>query len=503
MFISLRRMVQNAFIRQSMNTVANYEEAVKALHNLQSNANYLQSVIKQTYPVTSVQKLKIVEKYLLRSGITIEQLDDLNIIHVAGTKGKGSTCAFTEAILKNHGFNTGFFSSPHLVSVRERIRINGQPISQLHFAHYFWKVYKKLENAKEHETDMPPYFSFLTILMFNVFLEANIDVAIIEVGIGGESDSTNIIRNPVSVGITSLGLDHTSLLGNTLEEIAYEKSGIFKPGTTAYTVPQTPEAMRVLKKRAIEKNCQLYVAPPFEDYTWENLSPILGITANVQRQNASLAIQLASKWISSKTSGGVTRNADVRLTHYAEIPEHFSMDKVAIGLASCKWPGRTQILRCSVADFFLDGAHTLESIQSCISWFKYMTGKRNGPKILIFNTTGKRDSSEFLFSLKSLHFEKAYFVPNYAGIQTADDTANSAGSNKEKALCEKHFQLWGSGAVLGDSLFDVLESIKQGFLKNSKWNTQNKPQVLVTGSLHLVGAALAILDPNLTMTSKF
>lgn len=176
----------------------------------------------------------------------------MSVIHVAGTKGKGSSCAYTEAIVREHGFRTGFFSSPHLVTVRERIRINGQPISQLCFAEYFWEVYRKLEDTKKHESDMPAYFKFLTVLMFHIFLDLNVDVAIIEVGIGGLKDCTNVVRNPVCVGITSLALEHTSLLGNTLEDIAYQKAGIFKPKAVTFSVPQHPRAMSILEKRSIK-----------------------------------------------------------------------------------------------------------------------------------------------------------------------------------------------------------------------------------------------------------
>lgn len=116
-----------------------------------------------------------------RSGITQEQLDSLSVIHVAGTKGKGSTCAFTEKILHEHGFRTGFYSSPHLVSVRERFRINCQSISEMEFSRHFWHVYNTLDQLKENNSDMPQYFKFLTILMFHIFIKANVDVAILEV----------------------------------------------------------------------------------------------------------------------------------------------------------------------------------------------------------------------------------------------------------------------------------------------------------------------------------
>ena len=510
--------MQTRLIKRSACTLASYEAAMKALNSLQSNAKYLKLASQGNRDDSC--KLHETEKYLLRSGITLEELDTLSVIHVAGTKGKGSTCAYTEAILREHGFTTGFYSSPHLVTVKERIRINGQPISQLCFTKYFWEVYKKLDDAKEHESDMPTYFKFLTILMFKIFLDTKVDVAIIEVGIGGLKDCTNIVRNPVCVGITSLALDHTNLLGNTLEDIAYQKSGIFKPQAIAFTVAQQPQALGVLKKRAVEVGCTLHIVPPFGKYKWENLSPILKARSNVQEQNASLAIQLATAWLfceankcstvthntayitrlCDKYNGNIEINSPTEQTQSIEI---LSMDKIAMGLSSCKWSGRMQILRSTIADFFLDGAHTIESMECCIAWFIDESIKGNGKKILVFNTSGTRNSSKLLMPLKSLRFFKAYFVPNFAGIEDVDDATNCRLMEEQRLKCKNNCDEWGSGAIFADSVFEVLQKVKEDSEAEMKYNNNEKYQILVTGSLHLVGAILAIVDPNLTMTTQF
>ncbi|KZC11507.1 Folylpolyglutamate synthase, mitochondrial [Dufourea novaeangliae] len=505
--------MQNTVIQRYVCSLPSYEAALQALHGLQSNAEYLNLATQNN--CNDSCKITDTRKYLLRTGITLEKLDTLSVIHVAGTKGKGSACAYTEAILREHGYNTGFFSSPHLISVRERIKINGQSLSQLLFAEYFWKVYEKLESTKEHESDMPMYFKFLTILMFNIFLDLNVDVAIIEVGIGGLKDSTNIVRNPVCVGISSLAMDHTSLLGNTLEDIAYQKSGIFKPKTIAFSVPQLPLAMHVLEKRSVEENCTLHIIPPFEEYTWENLSPILKIRNHVQKQNASLAIQMATTWImveGNKSPSVVYNTVQTNKVSYiynnyvqqTNLSKIVSMDKIAMGLASCNWPGRMQILRSSIADFYLDGAHTTESIESCISWFNDVTNRRRGKKSLIFNVTGNRDSTKLMIPLKSLHFENAYFVPNYAGVESIDDAFNRFRMDEQKLKCLKNSEFWGAGSVIANSVSEVLREIKKDTSKHQvTCNNDEKHQVLVTGSLHLVGAVLAVLDPDLTMNTQF
>ena len=175
-----------------------YDEAVSALNSLQTNAALLQKVRKERQKNVHLN-LPQTTKYLERSGMTLEDLDKIKIIHVSGTKGKGSTCAFCESILRHSGLKTGFYSSPHLVSVTERIRINGEPIDQDKFTSYFWSVYDKVCKGREDD-DRPPYFKFLTILAFNIFWKEGVDVAIMEVGIGGAYDCTNIIRRPVVTG---------------------------------------------------------------------------------------------------------------------------------------------------------------------------------------------------------------------------------------------------------------------------------------------------------------
>lgn len=197
------------------------------------------------------QKYKRTVGFFIQSGITLDDLDNLGVIHVAGTKGKGSTCAMSESILRQRGLKTGLFTSPHMVSFRERIRINGDPIDKNKFAHYFWNVYHQIVTSNAFY-DRPMYFQFLTVLAYKIFLHENVDVAIIEgnvkvdvsfpfysclemtfpkiVGVGGRYDATNVVRNPIVCGVTTLDIDHTNSLGNTIEEIAWQKAGIMKPG---------------------------------------------------------------------------------------------------------------------------------------------------------------------------------------------------------------------------------------------------------------------------------
>lgn len=163
---------------------------------------------------------------------------------------QGSVCSFVESILREHGLRTGFFSSPHLVSVTERIRLNGVPISEESFAGHFWKLFNRLNASKESTDDLPPYFKFLTLMAFHAFLAERVDVAIVEVGIGGKFDCTNIVRGTRTVGITSLGLDHVQVLGDTIEKIACQKAGIIKRQSHVFTVGQPGRANAVIEEVA-------------------------------------------------------------------------------------------------------------------------------------------------------------------------------------------------------------------------------------------------------------
>lgn len=397
------------------------------------------------------------------------QLDGLSVIHVTGTKGKGSTCAYCESVLREHGLKTGFYSSPHLVHVTERIRINGKPIGKGKFVKYFWDVHDRL--SQREKDGMPMYFQMLTILAFKIFIMEKVDVAVIEVGIGGEYDTTNVLRNVPIVGITSLGYDHTSLLGNSMEEIAWHKGGIMKKSCEAFTVDQPANAMKVLKERSVEKECELHVVEDCPKYAED----CIGHPYSIYKRNVSLALTLSKAYLNLK---GLKEDSD--LTQNA--------------LRTCSWPGRFQILSIDNIVYHLDGAHTEDSIEHCVEWFKQQTKQSKSRKALIFNSTGDRKSVDHLKILQKCHYDKVFFVPNVS--RTDKSIADFGGSSKSIERCELHKEQWlkllgGSQMIDSEvhvfpSVFDALQALKE-----------NQHDLLVTGSLHLIGAVLNIIDPNL------
>ncbi|KAK6151325.1 hypothetical protein DH2020_013960 [Rehmannia glutinosa] len=342
---------------------------------------------------------------------------------------EGSTCTFCEAILRDCGFKTGLFTSPHLIDVRERFRLDGArgkhyvqakaahvnkenwkrfrmeipdlshsplagslhwlgtgsyltqvDISEEKFLYYFWECWHQLKENVTDDLPMPPLFQFLTVLALKIFACEKVDVAIIEVGLGGTKDSTNVIKDPVVCGVSPLGMDHMEALGNTLGQIASHKAGIFKPQVPAFTVPQLSEAMDVLQEKADALKvtqlflrfgwlCPLEVVPPLDRKKLNGLQ--LSLSGDHQFTNAGLAVALCKSWL--QTTGNWEK-----LFQHANL-ENNMPDAFLRGLSTARLSGRAQIVydtSFTASDkssgdliFYLDGAHSPESMEVCARWF--------------------------------------------------------------------------------------------------------------------------------------
>lgn len=492
-----------------------YRDAINALNTLQSNFASIEAIKLQKLSsrARSEFSLNEVYEYIRRLGYQPHDFNRLNVVHVTGTKGKGSTCAFTESILSQYRkagtiSKIGLFTSPHLKSVRERIRINGAPITELKFTKYFYEVWDKLTTTTSDpdqfptlqpcDTVKPMYFKYLTVLSFHVFMSEGVDTAIYEVGVGGKYDSTNVVEKPTVTGITSLGIDHTLMLGDTIELIAWNKAGIMKKDAPAIVAEQLeyPESLKTVENEAN----QIGVAS-FE-VVMADLIPRdikLGLAGDFQRQNAAVAVKLAEKHLVSLGVQGI------------DIDENGLPDEFVEGLEKARWDGRCQII-ADKKDYdhitwYIDGAHTMESINVASGWFKQEVSKRNTTKILLFNQQSRENAAALLEKLyrnvvdSSLKFDHVIFTTN---ITWSDGSYNSdlvsMNNSKDqidrlvvqKELAGKWSQLdQESGFTARKHVFPDIETS----LRFTKSLTSDKEaEVFVCGSLHLVGGFLAVLD---------
>ena len=290
-----------------------------------------------------------------------EDLQGIKYIHVAGTKGKGTTCLYCERILHEYQTLKGFpkkiacLTSPHVSDVRDRIRINSEPISKVLFTDYFFEVWNKMLRLSEPEAassaspPIPGYPGFLTLLAFYIFARERVNVAVIETGIGGERDSTNFIQNPSATGITALGLDHTNVLGSNISDIAWHKAGIFKPNVPAFTVEQDPIAFRTLQTRALEKSASLHIV---QEEAAKQFGVHIQPDLPYQWRNASLALSLAETYLRS-------------------IDREFQMSqKLAKSLELIVLPGRCEVLVRGRQTWLISVAHDSTSILETCNWLK-------------------------------------------------------------------------------------------------------------------------------------
>lgn len=406
----------------------------------------------------SIPEMKyFLEKYSVTKG----DLGFLKAVHVAGSKGKGSVCAFAERMLRYKGLQTGMFTSPHLVDPRERIRINGIPVSKEIFAKHVIRLDHELEGNGEKIS----YFRFIWILALDIFREAQIEVGIIEVGMGGRFDATNVIENPTVCGITSLAMEHVNILGPTIREIAWNKAGIIKKGVPIHSVRQKihPEAEDVIRTEAevIGAPLTFIKHDSLIEESWE-----LGIDGSHQRENAALASQLVSSWF-----------------QIWRPDEQLEKHQLQHALMTTKWPGRQQIEPLSDSlHLYLDGSHTLESIASTAKWFE----SKSSPdriNILYFHCSPDRDYKRLLMPLLEIShlFESVCFVIPDSVI---------GDSSKIKIHHDDMTTFWNANSTRGPNAITdsgIPNEIDQSTPKN----------YLVCGSLYLVGHFMKIygIDP--------
>ena len=366
----------------------------------------------------------------------------LRFIHVAGTNGKGSTCAMLESIYRAAGLRVGLFTSPHLVSFRERIQINHESIPEKEVVRLVDEFQVWLgQFPKDHH---PTFFEVVTVMALEFFSDHACDVVIWETGLGGRLDATNIVT-PLASVITNIALDHQQWLGDTVEKIAFEKAGIIKPGVPVATATNDPEALAVIKKIATEKNAPLTVAS--EAPLPAEFADALSLSGEYQKRNAALAL------------------ATVKILQN-EIP--VLKPHLIAGLKNVRWPGRLQLIEHDGRKFLLDGAHNVagaKALREAIE--KHFPAERRTLVLGILDDKDWRQICELLAPLA----ENILAVP-----VSSKRTANP---NELAEVCR---------TANPSAKISVFGSLDEAFQKMPLSSL-----IVVAGSLYLVGEALELL----------
>ena len=306
-------------------------------------------------------------------------------VHIAGTKGKGSTAAMLASVLTASGYTTGLYTSPHLIDIRERIRVDGEFISEADLISLVEKLKPEVEavNLKASYGQLTT-FELLTALGFLYFALKGVDFQVAEAGLGGRLDATNVVKPEVCI-ITSVDLDHTDVLGNSLAEIAAEKAGIIKPGAVVVSSPQTDEVARVIEEACLK--CHTDLVRVGSDVTWQELD--FDASGQLLKVNGRLAVYQLSLPLLGRYQLENAATAVAALEVLAGRGFNISRDSITAGLAKVSWPGRFQIVRHSPL-IVVDGAHNPASArglrQSIEHYFKDFDRA-----ILVIGTSSDKD----------------------------------------------------------------------------------------------------------------
>ncbi|MFR5420560.1 MAG: bifunctional folylpolyglutamate synthase/dihydrofolate synthase [Oscillospiraceae bacterium] len=289
--------------------------------------------------------------------------DGLQFVHIAGTNGKGSTAAMLASILRAAGYTTGLFTSPYLERFAERMQVNGAPVPDAEFA----AVCQTLQPCIAAMDDPPTEFELVTAAAMLWFRRRGCDVVVLEVGLGGRLDATNVIAAPACAVITNIGLDHTEILGGTLAQIAREKAGILKPGTCAVSYPQAQEVRSVLREICAQRGIPL---------TEVDVSAIVPLTDSVDGQTFTYR---GAEYALPLLGAHQLRNAAVALETVAALRARgWRIPDAAVhaGLAQVRWPARFELLR-RAPWFVLDGGHNPQCAQTVAdNLARYFPGRR-------------------------------------------------------------------------------------------------------------------------------
>ena len=409
-------------------------------------------------------------------------------VHVAGTNGKGSTSAIIASILQTAGVRVGLFTSPHLVSFTERIKIDGVEITENEIVQLASEIKEIVSGIDDFS---PTFFEVVTAMALLYFEREGIDAAVIEVGMGGRLDATNIIAPEVSV-ITNIGYDHKEFLGNTIREIAYEKAGIIKSGIPVVTAHQEPEVREVIEKKAGEQQAELYIyGKDFSstlkkedmsgicfDYRNDSLvlhDLFLPLSGEHQMQNASVAMK-AIELLAKKSTC------------------RFSLDSfIREGLKRVRWPGRLELIH-EDPPIVIDGAHNPAAAIALSRTLRNIFLRKHKKIIMVLGIMDDKDISGVMKPLLPLASEIILTSASYSRAASPEKLANIAASlgfhNVRTSFFLKH--ALGMAIRIASTAKDQ-DSTGAEQPDTLPFTPRPLPVILVTGSFYTIGEAKEVL----------
>lgn len=388
----------------------------------------------------------------------------MKIIHVAGSNGKGSVCAFTASILTEAGKRTGLFTSPHLVRITERFEVDGVEMKQQEFVDAFCKVKEAVDYIMEKGFSHPTFFEFLFAMALVYFQAMKVEYAVLETGLGGRLDSTNIIEAPVMTAITSISLDHTEYLGETIAEIAAEKAGIIKYKVPVVVGINAKEALQVIEQKAQEKMTEILKISRKDYKIYEKTNKHIDFFLNVKYYDY-IRISLPYSAIYQVENAVVA----IRMIEKLLDKEEYSPEILNQGLNKRLWQGRMEQV---IEDIYFDGAHNEDGIRAFLETAVQLAKDREC--VLLFGAVQEKNYEEMIKEIAKGLAPKAVVV-------TTLNTPRSMSSEqlgqifrkyvKEQVICCKNTETaWKKALEL-----------------------KNKERVLFcVGSLYLVGELKAI-----------
>lgn len=387
-------------------------------------------------------------------------------VHVAGTKGKGSTCAMCCSMLQATGYKVGLYTSPHLVDIRERITVDGQMIPHAEFA----RLVRMVERASSKMRVRPTYFDALTAIAFKWFAEQKVEIAIVETGLGGRLDSTNVLK-PEVTAITSISKDHMQQLGNTLTAIATEKAGIFKSGVPAVTVIQDPAVEDVLRQIADKAGAPFDVCGKTIEFSYRfESSRMVGphnriclTTPNSRFEHLPVPLIGEHQAVNCGLALSIIDRLKMR-----GIP--INDNRVMEGLAKAEIAGRMEMIS-QMPRVLVDGAHNAASLEALMKAIGQHIPYDS--MVVIFGCCADKDIAGMLQQITG-GADKVIFCP-IKNVRTADP----------EELAARYVELYGKMAQVAHTLEDALHIANRAVTKEDL--------ICITGSFYLVGEAKKLL----------